>query len=113
MKKIEVWIKLFQLDRVKSALRGAGVRGLTTTEVRRLADRGSGVASYRGVTYKSEFASKLKLEIVAHDDLVERFVSTLVTLLQGGPSDDEEIIVTAIDDALCIRTGEIAEAAIW
>lgn len=113
MKKIEVWIKLFQLDPVKSALRAEGVRGLTTTEVRRRLSRGDGVASYWGVTYRIEFPSKLKLEIVVHDGLVERFVAMLVRHLRGGPSDDEEIIVTEIDDALCIRTGEIAEAAIW
>jgi nitrogen regulatory protein P-II 1 len=113
MKKIEVWIKLFQLDRVKTALRDAGVRGLTTTEVHRRYGRGGAVASYRGVDYRIEFASKLKLEIVAHDDLVERFIVTLVRILRGGPSDDEEILVTEIEDAVRVRTGEIAEAAIW
>jgi nitrogen regulatory protein P-II 1 len=112
MKKIEVWIKLFQLDRVKTALRAAGVRGLTTTKVHRRRGRGGAVARYRGVDYRIEFASKLKLEVVVHDDLVEKFVTTLMRLLRDGPSDDEEILVTEIDDAVCVRTAEIAEAAI-
>jgi nitrogen regulatory protein PII len=97
---------------VKTTLRDAGVRGLTTTEVRRRDGRGGAVASYQGVTYRIAFASKLKLEIVARDDLVERFVITLVRILRGGASDEEEINVTEIEDAVRVRMGQIVEAAI-
>ena len=64
---------------VRSSEERSARRGSPRTDhdrARRRPDRGSGVAELPGVTCKSEFESKLKLEIVAHDDLVERFVAT-------------------------------------
>jgi nitrogen regulatory protein PII len=54
----------------------------------------------------------VKLEMVVHDDLVERLISSLVVTGKSAHGGDWEIILLQVDDAVRIRTGEIAKAAI-
>jgi nitrogen regulatory protein P-II 1 len=113
MKRIEVWVQRRELDDVTAALRDAGVMGATATEVR---SAGSGVIErtirYRGAPYTTESFPRVKLEMVVHDDVVERLISSLALTSKNAQLCDWDIIVIQVDDAVRIRTGEIAEAAI-
>jgi len=113
MKRIEVLIKPYQLDEVKRALHAQGLLpGITATE---LSAYTRGVAErmlYRGTEQIVDLLPRMKLEIVAHDDLVNRIVAVLVRTVGTGRSDDGEIAIGPVSEAVRIRTGEIDEAAI-
>ena len=113
MKRIEVWLQRRELDDVAAALRDAGVMGATATEVH---STGSEVVEktifYRGASYTTESFPRVKLEMVVHDDVAERLISFFVLTSKNAHLCDWDIIVIQVDDAVRIRTGEIAEAAI-
>ena len=57
-------IKPFKLEEVKEALRGAGVLGLTVSEIQGYGRQGGKTESFRGNEYKVEFVPKVKLEVL-------------------------------------------------
>jgi nitrogen regulatory protein P-II 1 len=78
MKKVEAIIKPFKLDDVKEALTGAGIVGMTVSEVR-------GFGRQKGHTEVS----------------------------RGGEyTGDGKVFISALDDAVRIRTGEHGEGAL-
>jgi nitrogen regulatory protein P-II 1 len=113
MKRIEAWVQRCELEDVAAALREAGVAGATATEVRSVGNRVvEKKLFYRGASYRAESLPRVKLEMVVHDDAVERVISALVITSRTALVGDWEVIVLPVDDAVRIRTGEIAEAAI-
>ena len=74
MKLITAIIKPFKLDEVKSALREAGVEGMTVSEVRGFGRQGGHTETYRGTEYQIDFVPKVKVEIVTGEDTVDQIV---------------------------------------
>jgi nitrogen regulatory protein P-II 1 len=68
MKKIEAIIKPFKLDDVKEALTGAGILGMTVTEVRGFGRQKGHTELYRGGEYTVDFLPKMKIEVVVPDE---------------------------------------------
>ena len=54
----------------------------------------------------STFLPKVKIEVVLSDDLVEKAVEAIQTSAKTGRIGDGKIFITAIEDAIRIRTGE-------
>ena len=63
MKLITAVIKPFKLDDVKEALKGAGVEGITVSEVQGFGRQSGHTEVYRGAEYTVEFVPKIKLEV--------------------------------------------------
>src|SRR4030081_3478919 len=57
-------IKPFKLEEGKEALRGAGVLGLTVSEVQGYGRQGGKTETFRGSEYKVEFVPKVKIEVL-------------------------------------------------
>ncbi len=112
MKLITAVVKPFRLDDVKSALRDAGVVGMTVTEVRGFGRQGGHTETYRGAEYRIDFVPKTKIEIVVDDDQVDRLVELLTAAANSGKIGDGKIWVTAVDTLIRIRTGESGPDAI-
>ncbi len=112
MKKIEAIIKPFKLDEVKDALNEIGVQGITVTEVKGFGRQKGHTELYRGSEYVVDFLPKVKLEIVAPDNLVLRIMETIQNAARTGRIGDGKIFVTNIEEAIRIRTGEKGEAAV-
>ena len=74
MQKVEAVIKPFKLDEVKEALNAIGVQGITVSEVKGFGRQKGHTELYRGAEYVVDFLPKIKLEIVAADDLVPKIV---------------------------------------
>jgi nitrogen regulatory protein P-II 1 len=106
MRKIEAIIKPFQLDEVKNALAGIGVRGMTVTEVRGFGRQKGHTEHYRGAEYVVEFLPKIKLEITVGDDQVDRVVAAVREAAHTGRIGDGKIFVLPLVEAIRIRTGE-------
>ena len=112
MKLITAIIKPFKLDEVKTALREAGVVGMTITEVRGFGRQGGHTETYRGAEYQIDFVPKTKIELVVDDDQADRLVDLLVEAARSGKIGDGKVWVTPIDTLVRIRTGESGTDAI-
>jgi nitrogen regulatory protein P-II 1 len=112
MKKIEAIIKPFKLDEVKERLAEIGVQGMTVTEVKGFGRTGGKKEVYRGSAYVVDFVPKVKLEIIAKDDMVAQILTTIAEAAKSGRIGDGKIFVTPVDEVIRIRTGERGEDAI-
>ncbi len=112
MKKIEAVIKPFKADDVKEALAAVGVRGLTVSEVRGVGRQQGHTELYRGAEYAPSFLPKLRVELVVPDDLAEKAVHALVESAHTGAIGDGKIFVSAVAEAVRIRTGEKGDDAL-
>lgn len=112
MKKVEAIIKPFKLEEVKEALAGLGIEGMTVSEVKGFGRQKGHTEIYRGSEYTVDFLPKIKIEIVLSDNLVEQAVSAIVKAAKTGKIGDGKIFVSAIEDAIRIRTEETGESAV-
>jgi nitrogen regulatory protein PII len=112
MKKITAMIKPFKLDDVREALAEIGVQGMTVTEVKGFGRQKGHTEIYRGAEYEVDFLSKIKIEIVLVDELVERAVEAIITSARTGKVGDGKIFVSPVDEVVRIRTGESGSAAV-
>jgi nitrogen regulatory protein P-II 1 len=112
MKKIEAVIKPFKLDEVKSALLEAGVQGMTVLEVRGFGRQKGHTELYRGAEYVVDLLPKVQIEVIVADHLADTVVATIKDTAKTGRIGDGKIFVSAVADAVRIRTGERAESAI-
>ena len=112
MKKIEAIIKPFKLDDVREALSGAGVSGLTVTEVKGFGRQKGHTELYRGAEYVVDFLPKVKIELVVADNMLDRCVEAIVTAARTGKIGDGKIFVTTVEQVVRIRTGERGADAI-
>ena len=112
MKKVEAIIKPFKLEEVKDALGDIGIEGMTVSEVKGFGRQKGHTEIYRGSEYTVDFLPKLKLEIVITDDLVERAVAAIIKGAKTGKIGDGKIFVSAIEEAIRIRTEEKGDQAV-
>src|SRR5688572_28284389 len=106
MKLITAVIKPFKLDEVKEALKGAGVNGITVTEVQGFGRQSGHTEVYRGAEYTVDFVPKVKLEILAVDSQVDAITQALAAAAATGKIGDGKIWITDVGAVLRIRTGE-------
>ena len=112
MKKIEAIIKPFKLDEVKEALQEIGLKGMTITEVKGFGRQKGHTELYRGAEYVVDFLPKVRIEIVLDDALVERAVEAIQIAAKTDRIGDGKIFVSAVDEAIRIRTGERGSEAL-
>ena len=107
MKLITAIVKPFKLDDVKSALKDAGITGMTVTEVQGFGRQAGHTEVYRGAEYTIDFVPKVRLEILADDADVERLTDVIAESARTGKIGDGKVWITPVERALRIRTGEL------
>ncbi len=112
MKKIEAIIKPFKLHEVKDALNEIGVVGMTVTEVKGFGRQKGHTEIYRGSEYTVDFLPKVKLEMVLPDGQIDAAVKAIIAGAKTGKIGDGKIFITAVEDAVRIRTEERADQAL-
>ncbi len=112
MKKIEAIIKPFKLDEVKEALTDLGIQGLTVVEAKGFGRQKGHTELYRGAEYIVDFLPKVKIEVVLHEDMLERAVEAIQQNAHTGRIGDGKIFVTPVEDVIRIRTGERGREAV-
>jgi nitrogen regulatory protein PII len=112
VKLVTAVIKPHKLDEVKEALIGAGVAGLTVSEVRGYGRQRGHTEIYRGAEYTVEFIPKVKLEILTDDAAVDAIIDAIVGVTRTGEVGDGKVFVTSVDRIVRIRTGETNDEAI-
>ena len=106
MKLITAIVKPFKLDDVKTALKAAGVQGMTVTEVQGFGRQAGHTEVYRGAEYTVDFVPKVRIEVLADAPEVERIVAAIVEAARTGKIGDGKVWTTDVDDVLRVRTGE-------
>jgi nitrogen regulatory protein P-II 1 len=112
MKKVEAIIKPFKLDEVKEALQEIGLQGITVTEAKGFGRQKGHTELYRGAEYVVDFLPKVKLELVIDDDMIEKAIEAISRSAKTGRIGDGKIFVSAVEEAVRIRTGETGPEAI-
>ena len=112
MKKIEAIIKPFKLEEVKDALAGAGVEGITVTEVKGFGRQKGHTEIYRGSEYTVDFLPKLKMEIVLPDEKIDAAVAAIIKNARTGKIGDGKIFILPLEQAVRIRTEEKGDSAL-
>jgi nitrogen regulatory protein P-II 2 len=112
MHLITAIIKPSRLDPVLDALKEAGVAGMTVSEVRGFGRQKGKTEVYRGAEYEVKLLPKVKIEVVAPQDLVERAVDAIAVAAKTGKIGDGKIWVLPLSSVMRIRTGETDRAAI-
>ena len=112
MKLIIAIVKPFKLDDVREALVGAGIEGLTVSEVKGYGRQKGQTEIYRGAEYQVNFVPKVKLEAVVDDAAADKAVEAIKGAAATGKIGDGKIFVLDVEDAVRIRTGETGTAAL-
>ena len=112
MKRVEAIMKPFKLDEVQQALVELGVAGLTATEVKGFGRQKGRTELHGGAEYAVEFVPKLKVEVVVVDRLLARVIEVIERIAKTGRIGDGKIFVSAVEEAVRVRTGERGEEAL-
>jgi nitrogen regulatory protein PII len=112
MKLITAIIKPFKLDEVREALSEIGVAGITVTEVKGFGRQKGHTELYRGAEYVVDFLPKVKIEVAVADDKVDGAVEAITKAAHTGKIGDGKVFITALDQAIRIRTGETGKDAL-
>ena len=99
-------IKPFKLEDVKDALRGAGVLGMTVSEVQGYGRQGGKSETFRGAEYAISFVPKVKLEILVESDDVEKVMKLITETAKTGKIGDGKIWAMPLDRVMRVRTGD-------
>jgi len=105
MKLIEAVIKPLNLEEVETALKEMGVEEIGVEEimVSRLASNSfkkGETLFYRGAEYVADFMTKMKVEIIAADDLVDKIVETIRKIAGTEQKGDCRIFILPLIEAL-------------
>ncbi|HYW04128.1 MAG TPA: P-II family nitrogen regulator [Gammaproteobacteria bacterium] len=112
MKLITAIIKPFKLDDVREALSDVGVQGITVTEVKGFGRQKGHTELYRGAEYVVDFLPKVKIEVAAPAETAEQVIEAITNAARTGKIGDGKIFVTALEQAVRIRTGETGADAL-
>jgi nitrogen regulatory protein PII len=97
---------------VLEALYRAEVRGVSLSRVEGHGGELERVETYRGTTVKMGLSDKVRFEVAVSDSFVEATVNALCEGARTGQVGDGKIFVVPLEQAVRIRTGESAEAAV-
>ncbi len=112
MKKVEAIIKPYKLEDIKNALMKIGVQGMTVSEVKGFGRQKGHTETYRGAEYEAIFLTKIKIEVVLPDEILEKAVNAIIEMAKDGKPGDGKIFVSSLEEVIRIRTGEKGVAAI-
>ena len=105
-------IKPFKLEEVKEALRGAGVLGLTVSEVQGFGRQGGKSETFRGSEYAVAFVPKVKIEVLVNDSEVDKVVDLIGITARTGKIGDGKVWAIETSRTMRVRTGEMGEDAL-
>ena len=106
MKLVIAVIKPFKLEEVRDALVAVGVHGMTASEVKGYGRQKGHTEIYRGAEYAVNFLPKIRIVVAVPSERVGVVMDAIIASAKTGQIGDGKIFVTAIDQAVRIRTGE-------
>jgi nitrogen regulatory protein P-II 1 len=105
-------VKPFKLEEVKEALRGAGILGLTVSEVQGYGRQGGKTETFRGSEYKVEFVPKVKVEVLVETSQADKVIDLIAAAARTGKIGDGKVWACDLDRVMRVRTGELGDEAV-
>ena len=112
MKKIEAVIRVEKLDEVRDAMEKMGYPGMMITRIEGHGRQKGMVEQFRGRQFRVELLPKIKIEIIAKNEDVEKIMAAIAKTAKTGEIGDGKIFIYPVENAVRIRTGERGEVAI-
>ena len=112
MKQVQAVVRPEKLEPVKEALVALGINGMTVNQVRGFGQQLGHLEVYRGVKLEARLLSKVMLTTVVADEQLDAVLDAIQTTAATGEIGDGKIIVTTLQDAVRIRTGETGDATL-
>jgi nitrogen regulatory protein P-II 1 len=112
IKLVTAIVKPFRLEAVKTSLQAIGVTGLTVSEANGFGRQRGHVEVYRGAEYTVDLVPKVRVEVLADDEDVDRIVDTIIEAARTGKIGDGKVWVMPIESVVRVRTGERGADAI-
>jgi nitrogen regulatory protein PII len=109
MKKIEAFIRHEAFEPIRTELLEKGFPSISVSEVKGSGRQKGIVEQYRGTALTVHIRPKLKLEVVVEDKDKGVVVETILRHARSGEVGDGKIFVSAVEEAIRIRTGEAGE----
>ena len=106
MKLVTGVIQPHRLDDVKTALEGAGVRGMTVSEASGYGRQKGHTEVYRGAEYTVDLVPKVRIEVLVTDEDVAAVTDAIVGAAQTGKIGDGKVWVSPVELVIRVRTGE-------
>jgi nitrogen regulatory protein P-II 1 len=97
---------------VLEALYRAEVRGVSMSRVQGHGGELDRVETYRGTRVQMGLADKVRFEVAVSDEFVDLTIEALCAGARTGDVGDGKILVTPLERAVRIRTGETDEGAV-
>jgi nitrogen regulatory protein P-II 1 len=105
-------IKPHRLDDVREAVQGAGIAGLTITEVQGYGRQSGKTETFRGAEYTIDFVPKVRVEVVTPDTDLDKVIELIADAARTGKIGDGKIWAYPLDRVMRVRTGEKGDDAI-
>ena len=99
-------VKPFALADVRAAFEQMDIAGMTVSEASGYGRQRGHTEVYRGADYQVDFVPKVRIEVVAPDELVEKVIDAVVTAARTGKIGDGKVWVTPVATLVRVRTGE-------
>jgi nitrogen regulatory protein P-II 1 len=112
MKLITAYIQPERLNAVKQALYEREVYKMSVTNALGCGQQKGYHEQYRGADIEVNLLKKVRLDIAVNDDFVQATVEAIVKGARTGNIGDGKIFISAIEEAIRIRTGERGKEAI-
>jgi nitrogen regulatory protein PII len=109
VKKVEAFIRHEAFEPIRAELLEKGFPSLSVLEAKGSGRQKGIVEHYRGSALTVNVRPKLKLEVVIEDKDKDLVVETILRHARSGEVGDGKIFVSAVEEAIRIRTGEDGE----
>lgn len=112
MKLVTAIVRPERIDEVRDALERFGVNGMTVSQANGYGQQRGHIEVYRGAEYNSDLLPKIRVEVLATDDLVDGIVDAIISGASTGQFGDGKIWTVDVSQAVRVRTGERGASAI-
>jgi nitrogen regulatory protein PII len=112
MVRIEAVIRPSRLDEVKTALDEIGIHSMSVIEIRGAGKQKGYTQHYRGSEYQVNLLPKLQVIVVVPDSQLDTVIGAIESGAKTGEIGDGKIFISAVTDAIRIRTGERGDLAV-
>ena len=99
-------VKPFALADVRAAFEQVDLAGMSVSEASGYGRHGGHTEVFRGADYRVDLVPKVRIEVVAPDELVEKVIDAVVQAARTGKIGDGKVWVTPVATLVRVRTGE-------
>jgi nitrogen regulatory protein P-II 1 len=106
VKLLTAVVRPFVVDDIREAMERLAVLGMTVSQAQGYGRQKGHVEVYRGAEYSVDFVSKVRVEVLLDDSIVDKALEAVVQACRTGRIGDGKVWVTPVETVVRVRTGE-------